>query len=488
MFLKATAYCLVSLLAWTSLATAQSIVLAPSKTNTLIQVTSSAGTAQLSNGKGDIYVGRTNQDGQTPATISIRRGLIAFNVADNIPAGATITAVTLAMDDVMGLNGNQTVSLSRLFQNWGEGTSVFSGGQGAPASNGDATWYYTFYNACNPSASPTWSVPGGQPGVDYSASVSAESLVYAGTPGLTVSWSSTSSPAMLTDVQQWLDSPATNFGWIILGNESAGKTAQRFGGKDAVAPETPPQLTIEYDPPWTWTGGAGNAAWSASGNWTGGTGLPGGGAAIVLGGSQATSGTIDLLSTAPSISHLTFQANKITTITSTAAGGGQLTLDNGSGPVAIVVSGSGHAIDDNVAVTLDSDAWITTSGSSDSLSIAGDISNGTAACGIVKDGLGTLVLSGSDTYTGGTTVDAGTLILDSSEALPSGASLIVGAGGTVIFAPSVLAASQAEVAAVPEPGTLVLLAAGALIVGCWRGNRRVGPGRVASAGPPRSAG
>ena len=74
------------------MAAAESTVLPPSKTNTLIQVTS-ASAQQLSNGLGDIYVGRTNQDGQEPATISIRRGLVAFDIADNIPAGATITGV-----------------------------------------------------------------------------------------------------------------------------------------------------------------------------------------------------------------------------------------------------------------------------------------------------------------------------------------------------------------------------------------------------------
>ena len=120
------------LLAWASLATAQSIVLLPSKTNTLIQVTS-ASAQQLSNGLGDIYVGRTNQDGQGPATISIRRGLVAFDIADNIPAGATITGVTLTVDDVRGLNGNQTVSLSPNVSGLGAGHLLFrrrSGGAG----------------------------------------------------------------------------------------------------------------------------------------------------------------------------------------------------------------------------------------------------------------------------------------------------------------------------------------------------------------------
>ncbi len=459
---------------------ADSTALLPSKTNTLIQVTS-ASAQQLSNALGDIYVGRTNQDGPGPATTSIRRGLVAFDIADSIPAGATITAVTLSVDDVQGTGGSETVSLCRMLRDWGQGTSYFSGGRGTQATNGDATWYCTFYNAGNPSASPTWTAPGGQSGVDYSASVSAVSTISPGSLDQSSSWSSATSPSMLTDVQRWLDSPATNFGWMMLGNESAGQTAQRLGGQYAVAPETPPQLSIQYDPPWIWTGSAGNGAWTTASNWSNGSGFPGSGAAIVLGGSQATSGAVDLLAMTPSVSHLTFDANNVVTLTSTAAGGGRLTLDNGGNPAAVVVSGSGHAIDAKVAVALDSDAWITTSGSGDSLSIAGDIVNGTVAHGIIKDGLGTLILSGSDTYTGGTSVVAGTLILASGAALPDGTSLTVAAGGTLVFDPSAALASAAggqSLAAspgpsstvVPEPGTPVLLVTGALLATCaaWR--------------------
>ena len=201
----------------------------------------------------------------------------------------------------------------------------------------------------------------------------------------------------------------------------------------------------------------------------------------MLGGSQATSGTVDLLLRSPERQPPDLRREQVITITSTAPGGGQLTLDNGGSPAAVVVSGSGHAIDDTVAVMLDSDAWITTSGSGDSLSIAGDIINGTAAHGIVKDGLGTLILSGSDTYTGGTSVVAGTLILASGAALPDGTSLTVAAGGTLVFDPSAALASAAggqSLAAspgpsstvVPEPGTPVLLVTGALLATCaaWR--------------------
>lgn len=489
MTLKMTGCCLACWLAGSIPAAAQSVVLLPTKTNTLIQVTSPT-VQQLSNGLGDIYVGRTNQDGQTPATISIRRGLIAFDIADSVPAGDTITGVNLAVDNVRaGNNGNQNVTLSQMYRGWGEGTSYFSGGQGAPATNGDATWYYTFYNASNPSASPTWTAPGGQAGVDYSASVSATSLISLGAVNETLSWSSMSNPLMLADVQQWLDSPATNFGWIMLGNESAGQTAKRFGGKDAPSPEIPPNLTVQYAPTWNWTGSAGNAAWSASGNWTAGAGVPASGAALVLGGSNATSGTVDLLSTAPSVSHLAFDANRITTITSSAPGGGRLTLDNGVFTVVMTVSGSGQAIDNKVALALNSDAWITTSGSGDSLSIAGDISDGTAAHGIAMDGPGTLILSGSDSYTGGTTVDAGTLIAASAAALPDGTSLTVGADAASLFTSSTASSSLAggepldastapAFTSVPEPCTLVLLAAGAWLAVVFKATRIVAATKV----------
>ena len=84
---------------------------------------------------------------------------------------------------------------------------------------------------------------------------------------------------------------------------------------------------------------------------------------------------------------------------------------------------------------------------------------------LTKTGLGTLLLSGENTYTGPTTVDAGTLAITSSAALPSGTSLTVAAGGTFIFDPSLAgspvvgSAVTAGVAAVPEPGTMVLLLA-----------------------------
>ena len=70
-------------------------------------------------------------------------------------------------------------------------------------------------------------------------------------------------------------------------------------------------------------------------------------------------------------------------------------------------------------------------------------------------------------------MEAGTLLVNNSGALPAGSSLTVGAGGTLIFDPSAtgvpLAGGTRLVEPVPEPGTWALLLAG-LVVGlaAWR--------------------
>ena len=99
---------------------------------------------------------------------------------------------------------------------------------------------------------------------------------------------------------------------------------------------------------------------------------------------------------------------------------------------------------------------------------------------LTKEGAGTLTLEGTNSYTDGTSVLGGTLLITSAIALPNGTSLTVGAGGTFIFDPSaagspVAGGSVAAVAPVPEPGTLALLAAAlGSAVACRRFLRRRG--------------
>ena len=83
---------------------------------------------------------------------------------------------------------------------------------------------------------------------------------------------------------------------------------------------------------------------------------------------------------------------------------------------------------------------------------------------LFKTGSGQLILSGNNSYSGGTNVFAGTLTVTNPNALANGTSLTVAAGGTFVFDPLASSSPVADhatspLAAVPEPGTLVLLLA-----------------------------
>ncbi len=101
---------------------------------------------------------------------------------------------------------------------------------------------------------------------------------------------------------------------------------------------------------------------------------------------------------------------------------------------------------------------------------------------------GCLVLDGSNTYTGGTTVYGGTLWVETAAALPSGGNLTVGSGAASVFGPACSGAgvspascgagvSPASATPVPEPGTLALLLAGLGIAAIFVGrNTENAPG------------
>ena len=198
-----------------------SLTLCPART--ILSTSYDPAEGDHSNGAGFHFF--AGENGQS----EVRRGVLAFDVAGTIPPGSTITAVSLSMNMSMTPSGAATVELHKLLADWGEGTShaPMGEGDGAPATPNDATWRHRFFDTI------FWTTQGG----DFSATVSASQSVDS-TGQYT--WSSAQ---MVADVQSWVDNPASNFGWLVLGDETDAATAKRFDTRESASP---PILTIEY--------------------------------------------------------------------------------------------------------------------------------------------------------------------------------------------------------------------------------------------------
>ena len=215
---------LAALLLCATGAAADSVTLTAVKDNTLYQDQAGA----LSNGAGpDFFVG-------TNGRFEIRRGVVLFDLS-SIPAGSVITSATLTLTVTRTSTGAQPVSVHRALSSWGEGTSVAvaNGGRGGPSTPDDATWIHRFYDT------QLWNTPGG----DFAATASATASV-----GGTVAhnWSS---PGLAADVQAWVNAPASNFGWVIRGNEQTLSTAKRMASRENTTTTRRPKLVVNFTPP-----------------------------------------------------------------------------------------------------------------------------------------------------------------------------------------------------------------------------------------------
>ncbi|MEM7200311.1 MAG: hypothetical protein AAF628_08610 [Planctomycetota bacterium] len=222
----------LSLFAGTSIAQV-TVTLEPSRDVTLFEDTSGRA---LANGAGSQFCVGVDAAGRR------KRGVLAFDVS-GIPSAATITSVSLQVVIAMNIDYSPRDSgLHRVTQDWGEAGSLsvpgLGGGQcggGAPMA-GDATWTHTFFPGS------TWATPGG----DFDATASATTSVGI-TVGAAATWASTAQ--LVADVQGWVTTPGTNFGWLMLGDESLSPTARAFFTREDATAAQRPQLTVTYDEP-----------------------------------------------------------------------------------------------------------------------------------------------------------------------------------------------------------------------------------------------
>jgi hypothetical protein len=148
----------------------------------------------------------------------LRRGLVWFDVAGYIPAGATIDTATLTLT----ANANNTnvgdFHLHRMLVDWTEGVGLTS--QGSPALPGESTWN----NRHHPGT--PWAAPGGMAGSDYASAASTTTTVNLPGP---YDWI-----GLAADVQSMLDSPAANYGWMLRSDrEGEINTARQFESSES---------------------------------------------------------------------------------------------------------------------------------------------------------------------------------------------------------------------------------------------------------------
>ncbi len=161
------------------------------------------------------------------------RALLRFDLSSNVPPNAIITAATVTLTVVATPSGavNSIFDLNRLLALWGEGSGPdHRGTNGQP---GEATWI----NRLGPGT--PWAIPGG----DIVATASATRAI---TNNGVYTFNTTT--ALVSNVQNWLTNPASNFGWLLRSeSESSPTTIRRFGARTDVV--NSPVLTLTYSMP-----------------------------------------------------------------------------------------------------------------------------------------------------------------------------------------------------------------------------------------------
>jgi autotransporter-associated beta strand protein len=181
---------------------------------------------------------------------------------------------------------------------------------------------------------------------------------------------------------------------------------------------------LEYSavsPPSTWIIDAGGN-WSAAGDWA--NGPPNTVNAAVLFGPTITAPRTIAVDVAVTAGTLTLNSAAKYTI----AGPQTIRLQSTVGDAAINVAGGSHEISANLVLAGNTD--VTVSNAADQLTLSGNISG--TGLALNQYGAGTLVLAGSNTFSGAMNVNSGTLRLSNPLAVRN--STVNLAGGTLAFA------------------------------------------------------
>ena len=178
----------------------------------------------------------------------------------------------------------------------------------------------------------------------------------------------------------------------------------------------------------TWTGAAGNANWQTAANW--------GGTAPVAGDDLVfPAGAAKLSNTNNFANGMTFNSITISGTGYTLAGN---SIVLGAGGISATAAASSNTV--SIAISLAATRTVSVSDSAATLILGGIVSG---AGGVTKNGAGTLALSAVNTFTGLTTVSAGTLDVRNNAALGgTGTGTTVSASATLSLTGSGLAIGE----------------------------------------------
>ena len=468
-------------------------------------------------------------------------GMLTLGGSNNFSGGTTIANGTLQLGNSAALGNSPLAANGGTLDLAGYGATVpsFSGAAGIVTNSSTATSILTVNQATSTSFNGSFIDGAGPVGLNMAAGVltlgntnaySGPTTIAGGvlSAGTTVTLSPSSAvsitggtldasgyaqmiPSLIVGSLGALNLAATNSALQVSGSVQLGGTlnvigdtgaeilmtfnsnpgSTQFSASTGIAPGftlsyTSTDMAIVSAGPPSWINTSGGS-WNTVGNWLGGTvaGTAAGQQAVVTVSAGAavtitldTPQTLGVLTLGDSTSTLTAY-----TLAPGVSGSGSLTMANtGTSPALITVTGGSQMISANV-VLAGSLTIAPTAGST--LTISGNMSENTSGAGsLLLNDAGTLVLSGSNGFTGGTVVANGTLILTNNEALAVGSSLTIGDAsefangsgdantGAVSSGLSAPLVSAPSITPVPEPGTLVLLAAGTVLLAAYRRRRR----------------
>ncbi|MCE9629092.1 MAG: autotransporter-associated beta strand repeat-containing protein [Planctomycetia bacterium] len=361
---------------------------------------------------GDLYTENFNSYSSANATSTqVTTGLtVAFS--------GTVTGWNRAGDGAIHAVRLATGNWAPMFYDGGNNNIITTASTIAGANTTNATYRVTFQVAPGVYANASQATTASDAVILSLLTSNSSSTLASGTffPGAFANSASSGSLAFQTATFDY-QGTGSDAGAINLRFAANNPGAQRFGG-------TVDNVILQTTARWN-NGTSGN--WSTGSNWLSGA-APVNTDLVLIGGTAGGTCTNDLSSLSAAGIEFVSGAGSFT------VSGSAITL-SGSNIYNGVTNASTSA--QTLALNLVLGGTTRTFNSVGRLTVSGDISDGATSAGLTKTGAGTVVLAGTNTYTGTTAITAGALSISSTGALPgwnttgrvsvaSGASLLIG--------------------------------------------------------------